>query len=518
MRALLQPLYGEAHTLTMGDVPVPEPARGQVLVRVAAASVNAADVFLMRGVPRMVRLGHGLKRPARRRLGLDLAGVVAGVGLGVIRWKPGDLVFGQGIATFADCALAREHQLPPLPDGISPEHAAAVPVAGTTALRAVDVARVAPGQRVVVTGAAGGVGQFAAQLAALRGAEVIAVCSGRNIERVRSLGIEHVLDYETTSPLDTPIPYDTVIDNAGAVRIRDWRRVVALGGSILPNSGVPGPDGGALMRVPKGPVARAHRFAAGARLHGEGHRAGAHRAGPAARRATHLSAAGHYLPAGAGAAGAGRGGHPPRTGQNRHLHLVGGKALVMSRRSLPGSQWWIAAGLLALTLLPALGGITLLADLAGPATPERARFHSTPLPIAIHAVGGMVFCGLGAFQFLRGLRDRHPRYHWIAGRIVLPAGLAMALSGLWMTQMYDIVPEQSWPVRAVRLLFGSATAVGLVLALAAMPPRTSKPAWPRSYSPGPFARAGLSPSRKPQQLRMLKKMQRQPCWSSQAAI
>lgn len=84
----------------------------------------------------------------------------------------------------------------------------------------------------------------------------------------------------------------------------------------------------------------------------------------------------------------------------------------------------------------------------------------------------MVFCGLGAFQFLRGLRDRHPRYHRIAGRIVLPAGLAMALSGLWMTQMYDFVPEQSWPVRAVRLLFGSATAVGLVLALAAMPPRT----------------------------------------------
>lgn len=249
MRALLQPVYGEVHTLTMGDVPVPEPARGQVLVRVAAASVNAADVFLMRGVPRMVRPGHGLKRPARRRLGLDLAGVVADVGPGVIRWKPGDPVFGQGLATFADCALAREHQLAPLPDAISPEHAAAVPVAGTTALGAVDVARVAPGQRVVVTGAAGGVGQFAAQLAALRGAEVIAVCSGRNIERVRSLGIEHVLDYETTSPLDTPIPYDAVIDNAGAARIRDWRRVVAPGGSILPNSGVPGPDGGALMRV-----------------------------------------------------------------------------------------------------------------------------------------------------------------------------------------------------------------------------------------------------------------------------
>ncbi len=249
MRALLQPAYGEADTLTVGDAPIPTPGKGQVLIQVAAASVNAADVFVMRGVPRMVRPGNGLRRPARHRLGMDLAGVVADVGPGVTRWQVGDAVFGQGIATFAEFALAEERRLAALPQGLDAEHAAALPVAGTTAMRAVEVAKVMPRQRVLVTGVAGGVGQFAAQLAALRGAEVIGVCSGRNVERVRSLGIENVLDYETQDPLDTATLYDAVIDNAGGVRIRDWRRVVARGGAILPNSGVRGPDGGALMRV-----------------------------------------------------------------------------------------------------------------------------------------------------------------------------------------------------------------------------------------------------------------------------
>lgn len=251
MRALLQPIYGESETLVMGDIATPKPARGQVLIRVAAASVNAADVFLMRGVPRMVRLGNGLLRPNRRRLGMDVAGVVVGVGPGVTRWQIGDHVFGQGTATFAEFAVAKDQHLARLPDGVRPEHASTLAIAGTAAMRAVEVARVAPGQRVIVTGVAGGVGQFAAQLAALRGAEVIGVCSGRNVERVRKLGIEHVIDYETQSPLNAAAPYDAVIDNAGGVRIREWRRVVARGGSILPNSGVPGPDGGALMRVAK---------------------------------------------------------------------------------------------------------------------------------------------------------------------------------------------------------------------------------------------------------------------------
>ncbi len=263
MRALLHPVYGEADTLAVGDVPTPVPGKNQVLVQVIAASLNAADAFVMRGVPRMVRVGNGLRRPTRRRLGMDCAGIVTQLGPGATRWRVGDAVFGQGLATMAEFALADEDRLASLPEGVSHQDAATLPVAGTTALRAVDVANVAPGQRVLVTGVAGGVGQFAAQLAALRGAEVIGVCSGRNVERVRALGIANVLDYETQNPLDTTTKYDVVLDNAGGVRIRDWRSVVVRHGVILPNSGVKGPDGGALMRVAK---AQWHGFIAPQRV------------------------------------------------------------------------------------------------------------------------------------------------------------------------------------------------------------------------------------------------------------
>jgi NADPH:quinone reductase-like Zn-dependent oxidoreductase len=251
MRALVHSRYGEPDALRVEDVPEPALGRGRVLIDVRAASVNAADVFMMRGVPRLVRPGNGFRAPKRTKMGLDVAGVVAAVGPGVTRWSVGDAVFGQGTATFAELATAAEDALTALPEGVTFEHAATLPVAGTTALRALDVANVTAGQRVVVTGAAGGVGQFAAQLAVLRGAEVIAVCSGRNVERVRSLGIETVIDYETQSPLDTDQPYDVVLDNAGGVAIRDWRTVVRKGGTILPNAGVQGADGGAMMRLAK---------------------------------------------------------------------------------------------------------------------------------------------------------------------------------------------------------------------------------------------------------------------------
>ena len=159
----------------------------------------------------------------------------------------------------------------------------------------------------------------------------------------------------------------------------------------------------------------------------------------------------------------------------------------MSPRTSWTGEWRIPAGLLALTFVPALNGIFRLTDLAGTATAESERFHADPLPIAIHALGGIVFCGLGAFQFVPGLRRRHPEYHRVAGRIVLLAGFAMALSGLWMAQVYAIVPVQSWQVYAVRILFGSATAVGLVLALVAILRRNVKThrAWMlRSYAIG----------------------------------
>lgn len=263
MRALLRNRYGEPDLLEVGEAPEPVPAEGEVLIDVRAASVNAADVFLMRGVPRLVRPSSGLRTPKSPLLGLDVAGVVIAIGPGVAAWKVGDAVFGEGVGSFAERTVARADRLAALPEGVCFEHAATAPVAGVTAIRALDKAKVMEGQRVLVAGAAGGVGQFAVQLAKLRGAHVTAVCSGRNVDRVRALGADRVIDYETEDPLATTEPYDVVFDNAGGVRIRDWRRVVPKGGAILPNSGVRGPDGGALMRVAK---AQWHRVVAPQRV------------------------------------------------------------------------------------------------------------------------------------------------------------------------------------------------------------------------------------------------------------
>lgn len=251
MRALIHTEYGDAERLSVGTVAKPAPGPGEVLIEVRAASVNTADVFQMRGVPRAVRMGNGVRRPRRTVLGHDLAGVVAELGEGVTSIAVGDRVFGEGIAAFAEFAVARADRLARVPEGMCSEHAASLPMAGLTALKAMEVARVQPGQRVVVTGAAGGVGQFALQLAKLRGAYVIAVCSGRNVDRVRELGPDEVIDYETQDVLATIGTCDVIIDNAGGIRIKDWRGIVPKGGVILPNAGVRGPDGGALMRVAK---------------------------------------------------------------------------------------------------------------------------------------------------------------------------------------------------------------------------------------------------------------------------
>lgn len=251
MRASLQDRYGEVEVLHVGEAPVPAPGPRQVLVRVRAASVNPADVFMMRGVPRVVRLAGGLTRPRQRTRGMDLAGEVVAVGAQITRFRRGDAVFGQGVGTLAEYAVAREDQLTMLPAGVCFEHAATVALAGITAQIALEKAGLEPDQRLLVNGAAGGIGQYAVQLAKNAGIHVTAVCSTRNVERVRALGADVVLDYTVDDVLSPQKPYDAVLDNAGSIRIRDWRRVTAPRGVILPNSGAPGPDGGALRRVIK---------------------------------------------------------------------------------------------------------------------------------------------------------------------------------------------------------------------------------------------------------------------------
>jgi NADPH:quinone reductase-like Zn-dependent oxidoreductase len=249
MRALVQDCYGEADTLRVDDAPIPAPGPKQVLVRVRAASVNPADVFTMRGVPRVLRLGSGLVRPHKRVRGMDLAGEVVAVGAKVTRWRAGDRVFGQGEGTLAQYAVARQGQLAAVPQGVSLEHAASVAVAGITAQIAVERASLTPGQWMLINGAGGGIGQFAVQLARNAGAHVTAVCSSRSAEAVRDLGADVVLDYTVDDVLSPAHLYDAVLDNAGSIGIPDWRRITTRKGVIFPNSGAPGPDGGPLRRV-----------------------------------------------------------------------------------------------------------------------------------------------------------------------------------------------------------------------------------------------------------------------------
>ena len=222
MRAIVQYRYGDLDQLSYReDVSPPAPRRGEVAIAVAAASVNPADRFRVSGIPRLGRLAFGLLRPKVPVLGIDVAGTIVAIGEGVTRWKVGDEVFGETLGSFAERACAREDRVAARPRNISLEEAAALPVAGITALQAMrDVAKVGPGSRVLVNGAAGGVGSFAIQIARTLGAEVTAVCSGRNAPLVSSLGATHVIDYtreDVTRAIGRAAPYDGILDLVGTV-------------------------------------------------------------------------------------------------------------------------------------------------------------------------------------------------------------------------------------------------------------------------------------------------------------
>jgi len=223
MRAIVQYRYGDLDQLSYrDDVSLPVPRRGEIAIAVAAASVNPADRFRVSGIPRLGRLVFGLLRPKVPVLGIDVAGTVVAIGEGVTRWKIGDEVFGETLGSFAERVCAQADRVALRPRGISLEEAAALPVAGITALQAMrDVAKVGPGSRVLVNGAAGGVGSFAIQIARALGAEVTAVCSGRNAALVSSLGATHVLDYtreDVARAIDSgAAPYDAILDLVGTV-------------------------------------------------------------------------------------------------------------------------------------------------------------------------------------------------------------------------------------------------------------------------------------------------------------
>ena len=238
MQAIVQERYGPPADLRPREVEIPSIGDGDVRVQVRAAGVNPLDWHLVRGTPLVARPALGLPGPKVTRRGVDVAGRVDAVGKDVRQLRPGDDVFGWCEGAFAEYAVAPEDHLVTKPATMTFEEAAAVPVAGVTALQALrNVGKLRPGQRVLVNGAAGGVGSYAVQIAKSMGAEVTGVCSTANVELVRSLGADRVIDYTRQDFVDGSRNYDLVLDNAGNRPISALRRVLVPGGTLVYNSG-----------------------------------------------------------------------------------------------------------------------------------------------------------------------------------------------------------------------------------------------------------------------------------------
>jgi NADPH:quinone reductase-like Zn-dependent oxidoreductase len=232
MQAVIYDKYGPPEVLQIADLPIPDPQQEQVLVKIHAASINAADYRIRKADPFLVRLmGQGFLKPKNPLSGIDAAGRVEAVGENVRQFKPGDEVFGCVSGAFAEYALARETYLALKPANRSFEEAAAVPTAALTALQGIRYAGgIQPGQKVLIQGASGGVGTFAVQLAKSSGAEVTAVCSTRNLELVRSLGADHVIDYTREDFTHSGQTYDLILAVNGYHPLSAYKRALNPGG------------------------------------------------------------------------------------------------------------------------------------------------------------------------------------------------------------------------------------------------------------------------------------------------
>ena len=250
MKAVVYCDYGSPAVLEIEDVEKPVATDSQVVVRVRAAAINPLDWHYMRGTPYIGRIAMGLRKPKDIRIGVDFAGTVESVGKAVTQFKAGDEVFGgrtgalgQYVAVNADRAVVLK------PVNLSFEQAAAVPVAAVTALEALrDQGKVQPGQRVLINGASGGVGTFAVQIAKAFGAHVTGVCSTRNVELVRGIGADQVVDYTKEDFTTSGQRYDVIIDNVGNHSLSDLRRVLKPEGKYVM---VGGPSGGWIDPLPR---------------------------------------------------------------------------------------------------------------------------------------------------------------------------------------------------------------------------------------------------------------------------
>jgi NADPH:quinone reductase-like Zn-dependent oxidoreductase len=255
MRAIAYRCYGSPEVLKLETLAKPTPADDELLVRVHAASVNPLDWHYMRGKPYLVRLDSGFGRPNNPRLGVDYAGTVEAVGRDVAHFKPGDEVFGGKTGAFGEYVTVREARAVVLkPTNMSFEQAAAVPIAALTALQALrNKGHVQAGQRVLINGASGGVGTFAVQIAKSFGADVTGVCSTRNVELVRSLGADQVIDYTQEDFTQGATRYDVIFDTVGNHALSEYRHVMTAKGIYI-GIGGGGPDEGAWIGALKGPI------------------------------------------------------------------------------------------------------------------------------------------------------------------------------------------------------------------------------------------------------------------------
>jgi NADPH:quinone reductase-like Zn-dependent oxidoreductase len=254
MKAVVYTNYGSPDVLEIRDVKKPVPNDDQVLIKVRAASVNPLDWHFIEGTPYIMRaMGVGLRKPKVPRLGVDMAGQVEAVGKNVTQFKPGDEVFGGKTGAFAEYVCARADRAVVLkPANLTFEQAASVPIAAITALQGLrDKGKIQPGQKVLINGASGGVGTFAVQIAKSFGAEVTGVCSTRNLDLVRSLGADHVIDYTKDDFTKGEQRYDLILDNVGTQPLSGFRRALQPKG-ICVMIGGGGPNDGGLV----GPMAR----------------------------------------------------------------------------------------------------------------------------------------------------------------------------------------------------------------------------------------------------------------------
>jgi NADPH:quinone reductase-like Zn-dependent oxidoreductase len=254
MKAMVQDTYGSGQVLETRDVVQPAIGEGEVLVRVRAAGVNPADWAIMSGLPYIARPVYGLRKPKNAIRGTDVAGTIEAVGSGVTRFKAGDDVFGWCVGSYAEYASVSEDALALKPANLSFAQAAAVPMAGMVALQAIrDHGHVRAGQKVLINGASGGIGTFAVQIAKAFGAEVTGVCSSRNVDMVRSIGADHVIDYSKEDFTENGQRYDFILDNVSNHSLTDLRRALTPTGMLVPNGGLFGnrwlAGGGRIVRA-----------------------------------------------------------------------------------------------------------------------------------------------------------------------------------------------------------------------------------------------------------------------------